>query len=251
MTEKTMLQRPAPIRTKDNGPGKARSTTSPVEQARTGHSNFHLNPAHIANVPVQLAVKRAIDAVSAGFGLLILAPACLAIAVLIKLDSKGPIFSLQLHTGLNGAPFELLTFRCTHGEPGSVDSFQRQVSRHSEVTSLGRVLRNAGLETLPRLWNVLVGDMSLVGPRPHIPDMLVEGRSYSDLVQGYEYRHLMRPGLVGLAQSPVSRDPAQDRWTAIRQIVCDVDYARKFSLLLDIKIILRTAINALKGKTTL
>ena len=229
MTGKTMLQRTAPVRTRDSGP----DNRSPAAD-----SNFHLNPARLPNVPIQFAVKRIIDAVSAFSGLLILAPALIIIAVLIKLDSKGPVFARQLHTGLDGAPFELLSFRCMHTGPGGF------------FTPLGRHLNGSNLDALPRLWNVLAGDMSLVGPRPHVPDMLAAGRSYCDLVQGYEYRHLMRPGLTGLAQSCGFPGPAGQHWMAIRQTVCDIDYVGQFSLLLDLKIILRTIINVLKGKTT-
>ncbi|MCV9997889.1 sugar transferase [Pararhizobium sp. YC-54] len=245
-----MLQRPAPIRTKDSGPGKARATILPANQSRAAGSDFHVNPARLPNVPSQFAVKRAIDAISAAFGLVILAPVFLVIAVLIKLDSKGPVFARQLHTGLDGAPFELLTFRCTHTGPGGFDSTNQPVANDPRFTPLGHLLNRRSLDALPRLWNVLAGDMSLVGPRPHVPDMLAAGRSYSDLVQGYEYRHLMRPGLTGLARSCGSRGPAGPHWMAIRQIVCDVDYVRQFSLLLDMKIILRTAIHVLKGKTS-
>ncbi|WP_428426460.1 sugar transferase [Pararhizobium sp.] len=246
MTEKILPQRTGPFRASESSRGKTGSVTLQGPQSSPGLRQFYLNPVRVPDVPVQLAVKRTIDTASALSGLLILAPALVIIAVLIKLDSRGPVFSRQLHTGLNGAPFELLTFRC---RPVDACAAHQSITDNQHVTPLGRFLSRTHLDTLPRLWNVLVGDLSLVGPRPHIPDMLVAGRSYSDLVQGYEYRNLMRPGLTGLAQTADLNDPAGHRWMAIRQIVSDVDYVRQFSLLLDLKIMTRTAINAVKRWT--
>ncbi len=137
----------------------------------------------------------------------------------------------------------MYTDRCDHS------GVQQTVSGDPRITQVGRFLRRTNLDEIPQLWNVLIGDMSLVGPRPHVPDMLAAGRNYSDLVRGYENRHLMRPGLTGLAQARGLRGPTTHRWMAIRRIVCDVEYVRNFSLLLDIKIILRTVVNELRGGT--
>ncbi|MCV9966019.1 sugar transferase [Pararhizobium sp. BT-229] len=202
-------------------------------------------------MPVQLALKRFIDISGSLFGLLVLAPVILCIAVLIKMESKGPVFFRQLRTGLNEAPFEILKFRSMYTDLCDLSGVRQTVDNDPRITPLGRVLRKTNLDELPQLWNVLIGDMSLVGPRPHVPDMLAAGRSYNELVQGYEYRHLMRPGLTGLAQARGLRGPTGHRWMAIRRIVCDVEYVRQFSLLLDIKIIIRTVINELKGGTGL
>ena len=247
MTEKTLQQRTVPIRATASDRGKAGPAALPIKQSPAGYGQFHLNPVRVPDLPVQFAIKRTIDAASAFFGLLVLAPALAIIAVLIKLDSKGPVFSRQLHTGLNGAPFELLTFRC---RPISFCSPHQPVL-NNHFTPLGRLLSKTNLDALPRLWNVLVGDLSLIGPRPHVPDMLAAGHHYSDLVQGYENRNLMRPGLTGLAQTRGLHAPAGHRWMAIRQIVSDVEYIRNFSLLLDMKIVMHTAINALKRRTRL
>ncbi|MBW9066341.1 sugar transferase [Rhizobium herbae] len=200
-------------------------------------------------MPVQLAIKRVIDIGGALFGILVLSPVFLLIAVLIKLESKGPVFFKQLRTGLNEVPFEILKFRSMYTALCDVSGMRQTIDNDPRITSVGRFLRRTNLDELPQLWNVLIGDMSLVGPRPHVPDMLAAGRNYDELVQGYEYRHLMRPGLTGLAQARGLRGPTAHRWVAIRRIVCDVEYVRHFSLLLDMKIIVRTVINELKGGT--
>ena len=196
-----------------------------------------------------MAAKRAMDLVGSFMGLLVLSPIILLIAVLIKLESKGPVFFRQLRTGLNETPFAILKFRSMYIDLCDNSGVRQTVDNDPRITPLGRILRKTNLDELPQLWNVLIGDMSLVGPRPHVPDMLAAGRSYSDLVQGYEYRHLMRPGITGLAQARGLRGPTGQRWMAIRRIVCDVEYVRNFTLLLDIKIIIRTVINELKGGT--
>lgn len=237
MTEKMTLQQSAPI--------KADPVEAYDRELRLAGVHVHLRPASAPKIPVQRAAKRFIDAVGALFGLTMLAPAFPLIAILIKLESKGPVFTRQLHIGLNGAPFELLTFRS--GRVKSSSSAE-PIGGGKHGTPFGRFLRRTNLDALPRLWNVLVGDLSLIGPRPHVPDMLAAGRNYADLVGGYEYRNAMRPGLTGLAQTRGFHNPVGHRWMAIRQIVSDIEYIRNFSLLLDMKIVMQTAINAVKRR---
>ncbi len=253
MTEKMMLQQSAAIGVEDSmlsGNISGRFAVHSKER-RADESNFYINPANAPNMPLQLAIKRVIDVVGAFLGLLVLSPVILLIAVLVKLESRGPVFFRQLRTGLNEIPFEILKFRSMHTDLCDTSGVRQTIDNDPRITPLGRILRKTNLDEMPQLWNVLIGDMSLVGPRPHVPDMLAAGRNYAELVQGYEYRHLMRPGLTGLAQARGLRGPTAHRWLAIRRIVCDVEYVRQFSLLLDIKIIVRTVINELKGGTGL
>ncbi|OQP87043.1 exopolysaccharide biosynthesis protein [Rhizobium rhizosphaerae] len=200
-------------------------------------------------MPVQLAIKRLIDITVSLLALVFLAPVLLLVALAIKLESRGPVLFRQMRTGLNEVPFEILKFRSMYTDRGDSTGVMQTVDGDPRVTRVGRFLRKTNLDELPQLINVLIGDMSLVGPRPHVPDMLAAGRVYSDLVQGYEYRHLMRPGLTGLAQARGLRGPTVQRWKAIRRIVCDVEYVRRFSLMLDLKIVLRTIANELRGGT--
>ncbi|WP_083637360.1 sugar transferase [Pararhizobium arenae] len=212
-------------------------------------SNFYINPASAPTKSAQLVAKRVIDIIGAFGGLLVLAPLLILVAALIKIESRGPVFFRQIRTGRNDVPFEILKFRSMYTEQCDTSGVAQTTDNDPRITRLGKVLRKTNLDEIPQLWNVLIGDMSLVGPRPHVPDMLAAGRNYSDLVQGYEYRHLMRPGLTGLAQARGLRGPTTHRWLAIRRIVCDVEYIRNFSLMLDIKIMIRTAINELRGGT--
>ncbi|WP_244490047.1 sugar transferase [Rhizobium sp. Leaf386] len=251
MTEKMMLQQTAVVGVEDSRLGRTisgRLSVHPKER-RADESNFYINPASAPDMPLQLALKRAMDIVGSFLGLLVLAPAIVLVAVLIKLESKGPVFFRQLRTGLNETPFEILKFRSMYTDLCDNSGVRQTIDNDPRITPLGRILRKTNLDELPQLWNVLTGDMSLVGPRPHVPDMLAAGRSYSELVQGYENRHLMRPGITGLAQARGLRGPTEQRWMAIRRVVCDVEYVRNFSVLLDIKIMVRTLINELKGGT--
>lgn len=199
--------------------------------------------------PVQLALKRVMDVGGALAGLVILAPILLMIAIMIRLESKGPVFFRQLRTGRNEVPFEILKFRSMYVEQCDHAGVRLTVDGDPRVTRMGRFLRKTSLDEIPQLWNVAVGHMSLVGPRPHVPDMVAGGMNYADLVRGYENRHLVRPGLTGLAQSRGLRGPTTDRDTAIRRILSDVEYIRTFSMLLDIRILVRTIINELRGGT--
>lgn len=210
-------------------------------------SNFYINPVCTPDKPFQLFLKRAMDIGGSLFGLVVLAPVLLLIVALVKLESRGPVFFRQIRTGLNEVPFEILKFRSMHSEHCDLSGVAQTTDNDPRITRLGRILRKTNLDEIPQLWNVLIGDMSLVGPRPHVPDMLAAGQNYAELVQGYEYRHLMRPGLTGLAQSRGLRGPTTHRWVAIRRIVCDVEYIRNFSLWADIKIILCTIVNEARG----
>ena len=212
-------------------------------------ANVFITPVSVPQMPVQLAIKRLIDVFVSLLALAFLAPVLLLVALAIKLESRGPVLFRQTRTGLNEVPFEILKFRSMYTDRGDSTGVMQTVDGDPRITRVGRFLRRTNLDELPQLINVLVGDMSLVGPRPHVPDMLAAGRIYSDLVQGYEYRHLMRPGLTGLAQARGLRGPTVQRWKAIRRIVCDVEYVRRFSLMLDLKIVLRTIANELRGGT--
>ncbi len=209
--------------------------------------DFHITPATVPDKPVQLLLKRMIDIVVSLVGLGVILPVILVVAVLIRLESRGPVFFRQVRTGLNGKPFGIIKFRSMYTDRCDLSGVAQTIENDPRITPLGRVLRRTNLDEIPQLWNVLVGDMSLVGPRPHVPDMLAAGRNYEDLVQGYRYRHLMRPGLTGLAQSRGLRGPTENRCKAIRRIVCDVEYIRHFSLAMDIRIMIRTVVSELRG----
>lgn len=253
MTENIVLHHSSAVVLDTRVLGKGSRGISGVAAAQKSQgaeeANFYINPACAPAKPFQLALKRGMDICGSLVGLLVLAPLLLLISALIKLESRGPVFFRQIRTGLNDVPFEILKFRSMYSEECDHSGVSQTTDNDPRVTRLGKILRKTNLDELPQLWNVLIGDMSLVGPRPHVPDMLAAGRNYSDLVQGYDYRHLMRPGLTGLSQARGLRGPTTHRWVAIRRIVCDVEYIRNFSILLDVKIILRTIVNELRGGT--
>lgn len=193
--------------------------------------------------PVHLAAKRLIDIVGAAFGLLLLSPLLIAVAAIIKLTSAGPVFFRQERTGLDNKPFQILKFRSMYTDRCDLSGVTQTVADDPRVTPIGRIIRKTNIDELPQLINVLWGDMSLVGPRPHVPGMLAAGVRYEELVLGYERRHAMRPGITGLAQANGLRGPTSEVEPSVMRVVRDIEYIRNFSVWLDIRILFRTVIN--------
>jgi len=189
----------------------------------------------------ELACKRCFDVVVASFVLLLLGPGILIIAVAIKVTSPGPVLFRQKRYGLNSETFEIYKFRTMHVDAGDQSGVRQTQDGDPRITSLGRVLRRSSLDELPQLWNVLKGDMSLVGPRPHVPGMLGGGVLYEELVPYYFDRHRMRVGITGLAQVNGLRGSTQDPFVARARVDQDIHYIRHWSLVLDIRILVVTA----------
>jgi lipopolysaccharide/colanic/teichoic acid biosynthesis glycosyltransferase len=210
---------------------------------------FDFQPPH--RKPVQLLAKRAIDVAGALAGLLVLLPVLLVIAVLIKATSRGPVLFTQERTGVGNRTFRIYKFRSMYTDLCDRSGVTQTVDGDPRITPIGRVLRRTNLDELPQLINVLVGDMSLVGPRPHVPGMLAAGLPYEDLVDGYEHRHFMRPGITGLAQVHGLRGPTTEVEPSVLRIARDLEYIRDFSLWLDLKILVRTIVVEARGGTGL
>lgn len=197
-------------------------------------------PALPASSPARtaaLVIKRILDLVLASLGLLTLWPLLLLIAVSIKMTSKGPLLFGQLRTGLDGKPFTILKFRTMHLEQCDHTGLTQTTPDDSRVTPLGRFMRRMSLDELPQLLNVLAGDMSIVGPRPHPLRMLAAGVEYERLVPYYEMRHVLRPGITGWAQANGLRGPTTDEQAARARIDNDIAYIQNFSIWLDLKTI--------------
>lgn len=181
--------------------------------------------------------KRCLDVGLASFALLMLAPLIMVAAILIKLDTPGPVIFRQSRRGFNGKPFQIWKFRSmTVTENGSTITQARK--QDSRVTRVGRLLRRTSIDELPQLWNVLRGEMSLVGPRPHA---LAHDNYYDQVISKYVYRHHMKPGLTGWAQVNGFRGETPTIDLMEKRVEYDIWYVSNWSIWLDIRIILRTA----------
>ena len=188
-------------------------------------------------------VKRLVDVIfSCGFLLAGGAWMFPIIAILIKLDSRGPVFFLQERVGYRGQTFRCLKFRTmTHNPQASFVQAQKDDPR---VTRVGRFLRKTNLDELPQFINVLKGEMSVVGPRPHVQELDI---MHGDQVRGYRLRNTVRPGVTGLAQISGCRGETRSVRDMEHRVRFDLFYVRNMSLMLDVKIILLTIVRVIQG----
>jgi exopolysaccharide biosynthesis polyprenyl glycosylphosphotransferase len=194
-----------------------------------------------------LAVKRIVDVAGSILGLIILSPVFAAVAIAVKREDGGPVLFRQRRVGLHGRPFEVVKFRSMvpDAESRRADLAGRnelngpvfKVTDDPRVTKTGSWLRRYSIDELPQLWNVLRGEMSLVGPRPPLPE---EVAAYD---VWHRRRLSMKPGMTGLWQVRARREPEFDRWVS-----ADLEYIDRWSLWLDLKILARTIPAALEGR---
>jgi exopolysaccharide biosynthesis polyprenyl glycosylphosphotransferase len=190
----------------------------------------------------QLALKRALSVVIAVVGLVAAAPVVAALAVLIKLESRGPVFFVQERVGLHGRPFRLVKFRTMRElEPADDEVWQRDNA--SRVTRVGAVLRRYRLDEIPQFFNILRGDMSLVGPRP---EMATNVATLAAAIPFYSLRHEVRPGLTGWAQ--IKAGYAMTTEEVTRKLCYDLYYIKHLSLAFDLRILFDTVKFVLSGK---
>jgi Undecaprenyl-phosphate glucose phosphotransferase len=196
----------------------------------------------------QRLVKTGIDFAAAFSALVFLSPLLLAIAAIIRLDSAGPTFFRQRRQGLGDRPFEVYKFRtmyCELGDPKGANQTKRGDPR---VTRIGAFLRKTSLDELPQIFNVLRGEMSLVGPRPHTPHMLIGDKKHYEIVSEYSFRHRVKPGITGLAQVNGHRGAVDTPDQLKARIDLDLYYIDHWSLWLDVKILYRTAFVCFSGR---
>ncbi len=189
-----------------------------------------------------LGAKRLLDVAAAGLGLLVLAPLLIGIAIAIKITSPGPVFFRQKRYGYHNRRFWIYKFRTMYTHLGDHRGTCQTTADDPRITPLGRILRKSSLDELPQLINVFFGDMSLVGPRPHVPGMLAGGMLYEELTPYYFQRHTMRPGITGLAQVSGYRGETTVPLSAIERLDHDLHYIEQWSLRLDLTIITRTVV---------
>lgn len=165
------------------------------------------------------------------------------IAFLIRLESKGPIFFKQKRNGLDNTEFYCYKFRSMRTNP---TAHLHQATRDDmRVTQIGKFIRKTSIDELPQFVNVLLGDMSTVGPRPH---MVSHTNMYAERIDKFMVRHLVKPGITGLAQISGFRGEVETDIDIINRVKYDIFYVENWSLLLDIKIIFQTVLNAVQGE---
>lgn len=189
-------------------------------------------------------VKRIFDIAFSSLVIVFLFPFILPpIAMAIKMNSPGPVFFKQLRSGRNGKPFWCYKFRTMKVNTES-DSKQAQ-KNDARITSVGQFLRKTSLDELPQFFNVFIGDMSVVGPRPH---MLKHTEQYSEIINNFKIRHFINSGITGYAQVNGFRGETKDTSMMEMRVIYDNWYLENWSLSLDIKIIFKTVWNAIRGE---
>ena len=194
---------------------------------------------------LELAAKRFFDFSLAAAGLLTLLPLMLVTALLIKLDSRGPVFFLQKRNGFSGKTFEIFKFRTMHVQEDS-PAVKQATRDDPRVTRIGRWLRKSSIDELPQLFNVIKGEMSLVGPRPHATS---HNSEYEKLIANYAFRHHVKPGLTGWAQVNGYRGETQRVEQMKLRVEHDLWYINNWSPWLDLRIVIQTVLVTLRQDT--
>jgi Undecaprenyl-phosphate glucose phosphotransferase len=235
----------------------------PVDIRLSAHNNrLRFRPrtySYIGNVPfIDVAdkpiadwdhVKKWLfDKSAASLALILLAPLMAIIAVLIKLDSKGPVLFRQKRQGFNNELIEVFKFRSMYVDQADVDANKLVTKDDPRVTRIGRFLRRTSLDELPQFFNVLRGDLSLVGPRPHALKAKAEDKLYYDVVDGYFARHRVKPGVTGWAQISGWRGETDTEEKIERRVEHDLYYIENWSVTFDLYICLMTPFALLKGE---
>lgn len=187
------------------------------------------------------------DYVVASIGILLTAPIMLVTAILIRLEGPGPIFFRQRRVGFNHREFDMLKFRSMAVDP-SDDGSKGTMVDDPRITRIGRFIRRTSIDELPQLFNVLQGHMSVVGPRAHVPGMLVDDKVYTQAVIEYAARHRVKPGITGWAQINGMRGGIHTEERARRSVELDLEYIESWSVWLDIVIMARTVLGGLWGR---
>lgn len=192
----------------------------------------------------RLLIKSLEDFILSAIILIMIAPVLIAVAIAVKLDSPGPVFFRQKRMGWNGKIFRIWKFRSMHVHQPENGVVQQAQKNDPRITRVGAFIRRTSLDELPQVFNVLAGEMSLVGPRPHA---IQHDEEYSRRIADYFARHNIKPGITGLAQVRGYRGETKDIEQMIQRVESDIEYINNWSLGLDISILLRTT-TAFTGK---
>jgi lipopolysaccharide/colanic/teichoic acid biosynthesis glycosyltransferase len=188
-------------------------------------------------------VKRLIDITIALLLLAVALVPMLVAALAIRLDSPGPVLFRQRRIGLGNAGFEMVKLRTMHHRAADQGRLRQTTRCDPRVTRVGAILRHASLDELPQLLNVLRGEMSIVGPRPHAPGTCAAGTPFEMVTPHYAARHRVRPGMTGLAQVRGWRGETETEEKLLRRVEADLDYIDNWSQWLDFVIMARTAVS--------
>jgi lipopolysaccharide/colanic/teichoic acid biosynthesis glycosyltransferase len=190
---------------------------------------------------ITFGIKRGMDIVLALLLILLFSPVFVTAALAIKLTSRGPVLFKQQRVGFKNQEFSVYKFRTMYVGGQDLTGVRQTTEDDARITRVGRILRKTSVDELPQIINILKGEMSFVGPRPHVAGMLAGGLPYEELVPYYNLRHVMKPGLTGWAQANGFRGPTVDPVRARQRVDHDIAYIQNFSLRLDMLILVRTA----------
>lgn len=227
--------------------GEPRLAMTPVGEPFTTPLS-HAAWSVAASPALALALKRGVDIGFSLILLIVLALPMLLVAMLIRYESDGPALFRQTRIGHNGVPFTIWKFRTMRDQAAPAGRLCQARRRDLRVTCIGGWLRRSSLDELPQLLNVLRGDMSLVGPRPHAPGTRAAGVPFEHVTPHYARRHAVRPGMTGLAQVRGWRGETDTVEKLLHRVDSDLEYIATWSLGLDLLILLRTVGTILEGR---
>ena len=189
--------------------------------------------------------KRIMDLTLSVLGLIALLPLMATVALAIKLDSPGPVFFRQKRHGFNNQLIDMWKFRSMRTDTLDATAAKLVTKDDPRVTRVGKFIRKTSIDELPQLFNVLMGELSIVGPRPHALAAKADNKLYYDAVEGYFARHRVKPGMTGWAQIHGWRGETDTVDKIMQRVNCDLYYIENWSLWLDLKIVLLTPMSLL------
>jgi exopolysaccharide biosynthesis polyprenyl glycosylphosphotransferase len=221
---------------------RVRSLTDYSSSARQNIMSVEILGAPLSSL--EQGVKRLIDVVLASIALVFLLPVMLLTAIAIKLDGPGPVIFRQFRKGFNGQQFAMLKFRTMSVQENGATVTQA-TRNDPRVTGIGKLLRASSIDELPQLINVLSGEMSLIGPRPHA---LAHDSQFEKLLSDYAFRHHVKPGITGWAQCNGARGATPKIEQIQERVKLDLWYINNWSLWLDFQILVKTVFEVLRKR---
>jgi Undecaprenyl-phosphate glucose phosphotransferase len=205
----------------------------------------------IADRPISdwnLVFKWLFDKIVALIAIIVFSPVMIATAIAIKLESKGPVIFKQKRHGFNNELIEVYKFRSMYTDRSDANASKLVTRNDPRVTRVGRIIRKTSIDELPQFFNVLKGELSVVGPRPHALEAKADSKLYYEAVDGYFARHKVKPGVTGWAQINGWRGETDTVDKIMQRVHHDLYYIENWSILLDLYILIMTPIRLLKSE---